>query len=262
MGGGSVMVNEASFETVLAKLRRADEHRKGFDRRVREFLDQNPYSVALDFEPDTGWHNLRWQVHLVPPAEDLALIFGDMLSNLRATLDYLVWQLVLRNGATPTRNTAFPVVKDAKDWDANRAGMLKGVADVWATEIQKLQPYYGGDRRDAHLLATLDYVNNVNKHRMLPTVIVNATRFGAWIEPGDAAGKEIEMKSYVDDPIDNGAYAFRFRVTETHQQLQVNMNEALPVRVSLRDCLTGWTNDQVFEWVAGAVAVFEPAFAG
>ena len=39
------------------------------------------------------------------------------------------------------------------------------------------------------------------------------------------------------------------------------MSKALPFRVSLRDCLTGWTNDQVFEWVAGAVAVFEPAFA-
>jgi hypothetical protein len=37
-----------------------------------------------------------------PPLEQFALIFGDMLYNLRASLDYIVWQLVEVNGATLT----------------------------------------------------------------------------------------------------------------------------------------------------------------
>jgi hypothetical protein len=36
------------------------------------------------------------------PADDLALILGDLLTNLRGALDYLVWELVFEDHGVPT----------------------------------------------------------------------------------------------------------------------------------------------------------------
>ena len=67
-------------------------------------------------DPDSGWHIFRWLVSTEPPVEDLSLILSDIVGNLRSTLDYLVWQLVLLGGRKPGRQASFPVVKRAKDW--------------------------------------------------------------------------------------------------------------------------------------------------
>src|SRR5579863_2868849 len=107
----------ADLSGVIAKLDRADEHRFAFEDLYEAFAQSEPYGIFTEFDPKTGWHILRWQVVREPPFTELALLFGDMISNLRAALDYLVWQLVLVSGNRPGRRTAFPVVKRAKDWE-------------------------------------------------------------------------------------------------------------------------------------------------
>jgi hypothetical protein len=261
MEGGTVA---GSLESVRAKLRRADEHRQSFDRLLRQFLDQHPYSIAFNFDPDTGWHDFRWQVRLAPPAEDLGLIFGDLLTSLRTTLDYLAWQLVLANDAVPTSRTEFPVVMLAHHWRGVSGDRLKGVDARWVAEIEKLQPYHRGERPEWHPLAILDHVNNINKHRTLPLTVVTAQRSGFWIDVERMAeGHGLEFQSFADVPIEDGASAFRFRWIEGREQLHVNMNEEIYFRVSFGDGLGfDWTNDQLFEWVTETVAIFEPPFGG
>src|SRR4051812_24006577 len=106
----------ADLSGVLAKLDRAEEHRLEFDDLVEEYVGGEPYTIYSDYDPAPGWHTLRWQALREPPLERLGLVFGDMISNLRTTLDYLVWQLVLAAGQRPGRRTSFPVVRRAKDW--------------------------------------------------------------------------------------------------------------------------------------------------
>jgi hypothetical protein len=158
----------ADLAGVRAKLRRADEHRQAFDNLFTDFLDLHPYAIDVEFEPATGWHTLRWRIDPEPPLVQLALIFGDMLSNLRTTLDYLVWQLVLEAGLEPGRHSGFPVAKRAADWPPQVAAGLKGIPDEWVEEMHAVQPYHW-EQPDLHPLAILDHVNNLNKHRFLPT---------------------------------------------------------------------------------------------
>lgn len=251
-----------SLAPVRAKLRRANEHRQAFHDLVADYLDPNPYSLSVQYDPETGWHDLIWHVDGAPiPSDDFALIFGDFLTNLRATLDYLVWQLVLVNGGTPTDHTAFPILKKSGGWLAVCGNQLRGVNQTWIDEIEKLQPYNGGSRPEIHPLAILDATNNVNKHRVLPVGVTSLDEFKSWInvEPM-AAGDNLDHQMF-DLPIEEGAKALTFRWRQTGDRLDVDVDPDPSVLISFPDGLGyPWTQDWLYEQITKIVTIFEPAF--
>ena len=131
-----LVVGDAELAGVRAKLRRADELRIAYDELFESYLDTHPYSILFEFDPETGWHVFRWVVVQEPPLEDLSLIFCDILGNLRSALDYLVWQLALKGGRKPGRQTGFPIVKRERDWPVQGAAALKGVGLEWTELIE------------------------------------------------------------------------------------------------------------------------------
>jgi hypothetical protein len=250
----------ADLTGVLAKLDRADEHRLAYDELVEEFVAGEPYTIYTEYDPQTGWHSVRWLALREPPLERLALVFGDMVSNLRTTLDYLVWQLVLTTGKRPGRRTGFPVVRREKDWEAQSRIALRGVEQRWIDEIEARQPYHRLDRPSIHPLAILDHVNNLNKHRFLPVAVLSVQRLDLLINVEDAPGEAIESQDFLDRPITDGGEAARFRVPSgTH--LEVAVKQPPRCRVSFDDGLDyDWHPIELIEWVRETVAQFEPAF--
>jgi hypothetical protein len=245
---------------VLAKLERAEEHREAYDELVEEFVGSEPYTIYSEYDPGTGWHSLRWQVLREAPLQRMALIFGDMISNLRATLDYLVWQLVLASGNRPGRRTAFPVVRRAKDWEVQSKTALRGVEQRWVDEIEARQPYHRPERPSVHPLAILDHVNNLNKHRFLPVALLSVEELGLLINVRPAAGEAIESQDFLDRPITPHGVAARFRVP-SRVHLDVVVNQAPRVRLSFDDGLGfDWHPIELVEWVRETVAHFAPAF--
>src|SRR5205085_8644277 len=121
--------------------------------------------------------------------------------NLRTTLDYLVWQLVLVTGKRPGRRTGFPVVRRAKDWEVQSRAALRGVEQHWVDEIEARQPYHRPDRPSVHPLAILDHVNNLNKHRFLPVALLSVEQLGLLINVEPAPGEVIETQDFLDRPI-------------------------------------------------------------
>ena len=43
------------------KLDRAEEHRLEFDHLVEEYVGGEPFTIYSQYDPQTGWHTLRWQ---------------------------------------------------------------------------------------------------------------------------------------------------------------------------------------------------------
>lgn len=246
---------------VRAKLRRADEHRQEFDEVFARFLSSQPYSIVSSFDPETGWHTFRWQVENEPPLEDLALIYGDILGNLRTTLDYLVWQLVLAAGNKPGRYNAFPVITRRKDWDVQSVSALKGIDERWVEEIWHLQPFQRFDRPELHPLAILENGNNLNKHRFLPVAVLTAEIFDYLINIASVPpGETFESREFLDRPIVDGGELARFRCG-SRTQLDVKIAETPRFRMSFKDGLGAeWYLIELVEWVREAVARFEPAF--
>ncbi len=125
-------------------------------------------------KPDS---NLDWMVARVkgdpkPLPADLPIIIGDVVHNLRSSLDHLAWQAV----GAGTQTTAFPIwrgdgqptPKQLKDHVKEK---LKGSLHTVIDAVIALEPYSGGK---GDLLWKLHQLDIYDKHRLLiPVVSVN-----------------------------------------------------------------------------------------
>lgn len=253
----------ADLSGPLAKLRRADGHRQSFDALAQRLVDDGTHTIAIHYDAESGWNEARWVISGEVPEEEFALIFGDVLGNLRASLDSLVWQLVIANGEEPGLRNQFPVAKTEKEWvRAMERGWLCGVADKWVQEIKSLQPYHRTDRPEIHPLAIIDFVNNLNKHRFLPITVLTPHIWKPVLDVRDLkAGEQIQFDgSGLDRPVEDGAPLVRWRA-ESGVEVKVLENPQPSVRISFRDGLDhAWLTVEVIEWVRGTLSRFEPAF--
>jgi hypothetical protein len=167
----------ADLNSVRAKFERARWHVQEFDAAAQEIANSRPYELVANLEDD-DWCHIRWKQNgHAPNLGTLALIFSDMLYNLRATLDYIAWQLVLANGGQPGRHTSFPCVSDPAKWADAVSRSLRDIDQRWVAEIARLQPFdpsHAG-APEHHPFALLDQANNLCKHRLLSATLMSAS---------------------------------------------------------------------------------------
>src|SRR5271169_4608675 len=131
---------------VQAKLDRARHHAAQFTEKWSQFASTNIHTYEIDQDTPYAVH-FRWTYQPYSPETqraltELSLIYADFLGNLRATLDYLAWQLVLAAGNTPRRATGFPAAKNGEQFKALRGQKLIGIKGRWVEVIESLQPYH------------------------------------------------------------------------------------------------------------------------
>lgn len=160
------MPNSATRHTkLLVKLDRAKSHISETEASVRTFLNAKPYVIST--KRDSQSHRLIYYLSSVKePPDILSAIIGDALQNLRSTLDHLAWQLVEANGKRPTRDTSFPIFKDAVSYQNGRTVKVSGMSVAAIQIVDGLKPYAGGNTD----LSRLHELNNIDKHRLLLTV--------------------------------------------------------------------------------------------
>jgi hypothetical protein len=255
---------------VVAKLERARFHAHEFSAKWDWFYHSGAYryNMRMDEEPP---HALRFWWDLpartaeqAKAVSDLSFIYGDMLGNLRGTLDYLVGQLVLVAGNAATDRTGFPVAISQQAWMTARGKDIRGVDAAWVDVIDSLQPYQDA-RPERHLLAVLDRVNNISKHRRIPAAIESMNGFPVGYAHPDMGGRKFEFWAKEPGPIVNGEEFFRITVDPPITNPNITRKHPA-IRISFIDGLDhsdGWdyTNQDLIEWVANAVTGFEPAFA-
>jgi hypothetical protein len=163
----------ARTELVRCKVKRAKHHIEYFDGRVHQFFTgvPDPYPIIRQNDPETG--DLIFKMgKCLPIPEDFPAIIGDILQNLRTSLDHLAWQLVLANGGMPTQQTGFPIAESSEKFEAVICRKVKGMSQDAIKKIRALNPY-GGANED---LWGLHELNNTDKHRLL--FVVGAAHTG------------------------------------------------------------------------------------
>lgn len=157
------------------RLARADAHLTEADKLLREW-EQG--CVDKIVRQDDG----QYRFNGFPDIPSmLPVIVGDVMHNLRAALDYLVYELSLLDSKGQIKDgTQFPI-EDVKSnptnpsrcFDGRRKSYLKGLSDTHVDAIEALQPYNGVEWTE-----TLRDVSNPDKHRHL-TVITKGNRVQA-----------------------------------------------------------------------------------
>lgn len=157
------------------KLKRAylliDELKAASDRFL--FSDPSPYSAEKDLGSEPGRCLYRAVVREEPPIS-MALILGDILHNLRSSLDFVAWQCVLHGGGDPNRATGFPISDTEADFERDLRSRVAGATAESLNVIRSAEPYKGGN----DLLWQLHHLNRFDKHRLLPIVAGSTSSVG------------------------------------------------------------------------------------
>ena len=152
------------LDALQIKHARAQEHYAGWSRALDKWVATMPYGVRGEADP-SGWFVIRLVARELPPPE-LSVIFADMISNLRATLDHIIWALVEESVNATHDKLTFPCVLDRKDWPSSLGSRLMNVPSQWIPVIEQAQPFTAANprRHPMHVLHRLDITT---KHRLL-----------------------------------------------------------------------------------------------
>jgi hypothetical protein len=153
------------------KVVRAQEHLKSFNEDGWRYMSTEPYQTVLKREGNVV--TVECVITAEPPPR-LACIVGDCVTNLRAALDYIAWELFLKFGPSTLsesqkRKIVFPICDSHASFtkpngSAQSLGSVYGLGGAAAfREIENVQPYHAWYES----LDTLNLLVNRDKHRML-----------------------------------------------------------------------------------------------
>lgn len=161
-------------DAVLRKLQRATVHLVALREAEDRFCDAVPYSIDHEVSDDHIRHTFRLRVHQPTPVE-LPLIAGDVLTNTRAALDYLVFGAAHRRGVATDDNASkwgFPIVDTEREFNSKRTALIREtLGEQFVDVLRSFQRFALGTgwQRDERvfLLYMLRDLCNIDKHREL-----------------------------------------------------------------------------------------------
>jgi hypothetical protein len=164
-----------SLDSVRHKIFRAQTHFAELQAEIHRYFQTNPGKVVRKAEGDPNQYIGTFQARGPIPAR-LPIIIGDCLQNLRSSLDYLVWELVLATNNEPGKHNMFPVCSTLEAFNNQvlKQRRLDGVAPDADAEIKALQPYHEGQDFDKAVLWVTDDLCNINKHRRLLVISLSS----------------------------------------------------------------------------------------
>ena len=154
------------LDSPYGKMLRAVQHMDALENAIATWVEQTPYRLLHQFEPQTGWN--RWVVaNRLPMPALIPLIFGDYVGCLRASLDHLVAAIVRLQGKTPTTSHQFPILHKRAEWGKRMPSALADVPSDVVDQIEALQPYHHPSDPNRHRIAVLNNFANTDKHRLI-----------------------------------------------------------------------------------------------
>lgn len=186
---------------VIEKLRNADFHLRRLESEVRLYMNGQNAVIETERDPNSGKGYFRLKVRRQPPLK-IAAIAGDIVHNLRSSLDYIVEELVKKAGHTPGFQHMFPLCSSPEAFSqALKKGRLYGVEPrpLWA--IEQFQPYFVKPHAlPHHPLLHLHSLSNRDKHHMLAVVAMNAGFTWKFV----AKGQRVVRAEQTTEPVGDG----------------------------------------------------------
>lgn len=165
----------ASLNSVELKIFRAAQHIDSLKSELEGYFQSNPGKMVRQPHTCENEGIFRFVANDPIPAR-FGLIVGDVLQNLRSSLDYLVWELVLAANDQPSEKNMFPICSTVESFDQQiKRHRLDGVSPDAIAEIKSLQPYHLGQDSSKSILWAVDELTNINKHRRILLTSLMAT---------------------------------------------------------------------------------------
>ena len=157
------------IEGYRLKLDRAKHHLDDLKAEIGAWEHSEPYSIVHEPDPD-GTDQFLIRVRARPiPQYPFSLIVGDLIHNLRSSLDHLVHALSIRGGASQevAHRTEFPIFKDHAEFKKRGRNKIMYLSETEQAIVESVQPYRTGDEWAFDHLWVLHSMSNIDKHRLL-----------------------------------------------------------------------------------------------
>ena len=176
------------LDGAFLKLARADTHLEAIKGALESSFRRDPEELTGEADADARRYVFR-ATHDSPDPTWLSPLIGDFIQNVRAALDYLVWELVAVAGNVGTTSNEFPIFTDAKRYAQDSPRKIHGVPPQSEMLFERLQPFAGANNQprnpnwrdpDREPLTLLRDLSNRDKHRSinLTTHVMSAQLLG------------------------------------------------------------------------------------
>jgi hypothetical protein len=259
------------------KLWRAKEHFDTLQEEIGKLQDTELATFRGELDPDRDdvMHIVVDTVTM--PDLRIAVILGDMVHNLRSSLDHLVFELAflgLRGKSIPDK-TAFPASTTRANWRTSyvQNKLLEGVLKKHRAMLYRAQPCYRKRdsvsattirRRKRSPAADLNDLWNEDKHRVLRPVLLAPNELVPSVGPYidcRPRGMPIIYSSFLGKPVKPEAKVLSIPVVVTGPNPTVGVQIELAGNISLRNGFPVLeATATIATWVQGLLAWFEPQF--
>ena len=154
-------VNDLLIECRL-RCDRAEEHLCQLNANISSYLEFEKGKVFATMDEKTNIASLGFTAPPEGPPPTFSILIGEIVYNLRASLDYLVFLLALVDSGVEQNRTQFPIYDSDQDFRRNAPTRLCGICDSNVGRLEALQPY-----RSIKWTRTLRDLSNPDKHRHL-----------------------------------------------------------------------------------------------
>ena len=149
---------------VWAKIERADENIRSFNSEIKIYED----NYLFVSKPNNEATRCVLMIKGPEPPLRFSVILGEIVHQLRSSLNLLINALVMKNGYPVTKNHEFPI---CQSWllfkDACKRGKIEGVSSAAKKMIWFSQPYRRSTNPKNNFLYILRELSNSDKHRNL-----------------------------------------------------------------------------------------------
>lgn len=223
-------------ESIGAKIERADEHIECLNSEINALIDSDAYRTISKPIGDARESSIR----IVGPEPPIrwAVIAGEVVHQLRSSLDHLICQLALANGKPILRSHQFPICDSPEKFKtARKAGRMKGLSSSAQSSIEARQPYNTSNDITGNFLYILREMDDADKHRNLSIVVALANARELII--GDASRPRPKEDSIVIEglspppepqkPTEGGTEVLRIRFGAPEPSVQVTGKPTIQV---------------------------------
>ena len=168
------MAANSTFTGPRLKIDRAKHHLDELKAEITRFYATHPYQDSIVRDETTGEVVVSVIVNNTIPVI-FSTIAGDVVHNLRSSLDQLVCASVRRVGAAVTRDHCFPIADTEARFAKNVEKKLANAHPTAVKLIMRLRPHGEGNR----LFWVLSELDNMDKHDdLIPVAEGVAVAFG------------------------------------------------------------------------------------
>lgn len=150
-----------------SKVIRAKQIQLELQKELNTFFESQPYKISTKIDPQ-----FKRLIYYLAKSDDvpvkLSLLTGDLIQNLRSSLDHLAYKLfkVGSDNGSEGRHVYFPITEDLHQYKKEKDTKTQGFDQKAKDLIDTIKPYKGGN----DILWKIHKLNNIDKHRLLVTV--------------------------------------------------------------------------------------------